>query len=97
MLSQSSRSFDFEGTKTNFFKVRGPRSTDRQLDRALAGRLVFGFGDFGKHLIVDFDSPVIGLSFDAKLVVSKGFGLVELLQRTPVSYTHLTLPTTPYV
>ena len=78
MLSQS---FDFEGTKTNLFKVCGSRTAGRELNRVFTGGLVIGFGDFAQHLIVYFDSPVVQLGLDAKLMVAIVFGLIELLER----------------
>ena len=50
-----------------------------------------------------FKNPVglaAGFDKDAKLyneLSNFGFGFIEIGTLTPVSYTHLTLPTTPYV
>ena len=48
---------------------------------------------FEKLVMSPYTGPIIAAAFAALGVV----GMRDMLSTTPVSYTHLTLPTTPYV
>ena len=77
------------------------------------GSSILGVGDdaavidhFGKQTVVTTDLLVEGVHFDLMYTPLKHLGyksvIVNLsdiyaMNATPVSYTHLTLPTTPYV
>ena len=62
-----------------------------------ASRLLVG--DFGRSLLMDRPvSPLIAEAFTRSLTLAfTSFVLIALIGVGPVSYTHLTLPTTPYV